>query len=129
MIPFAYINEWREAAPWDAQVMVEQDLIISRIVVELFSDPVLRDTLIFRGGTALNKLCFPQPLRYSEDVDLAAKLEHPGFAEDCVPLLRPGTVFDPAADAKLVEDRLLSLLPNPKTPAVQRSPADERPQP
>jgi predicted nucleotidyltransferase component of viral defense system len=266
MIPFAYINEWRDAAPWDAQVMVEQDLIISRIVVELFSDPLLRDALVFRGGTALNKLCFPHPLRYSEDVDLvqreagpigsvfdavrralggwlgekparkqgpgvvnlvyralsedmpplplrikieintrehfrvlpiverylrvesrwfngesripvyateellgtklralfqrrkgrdlfdlaaalrdlspdaagivdafqrymaeegrhitgdefranlAAKLEHPGFAEDCVPLLKPGTVFDPAADARLVEEKLLSLLPTP----------------
>ncbi|MBM4164093.1 MAG: hypothetical protein FJ222_06600 [Lentisphaerae bacterium] len=43
--------------------------------------------------------------------NLAAKLGHPGFAEDCEPLLRPGTVFDPAADSKLVEKRLLSLLP------------------
>ncbi len=282
MIPFAYINEWRDTAPWDAQVMVEQDLIISRIVVDLFSEPFLRDALIFRGGTALNKLCFPRPLRYSEDVDLvqreagpigpvfdvvrralggwlgekparkqgpgvvnlvyramsedmpplplrikieintrehfrvlpivepclrvesrwfngearipvyateellgtklralyqrrkgrdlfdlaaalrelspdaaavvdafqrymaeegrrvtgdefranlAAKLDHPGFAEDCTPLLKPGTVFDPAADAKLVEERLLSLLPDPKGPAAQRIPADERPQP
>ncbi len=278
MIPFAYINEWREAAPWDAQVMVEQDLIISRIVVELFTDPFLREALIFRGGTALNKLCFLRPLRYSEDVDLVqreagpigpifdavrramggwlgekparkqgpgvvnlvyramsedvpplplrikieintrehfrvfpvvdpclrvasrwfngearvpvyateellgtklralyqrrkgrdlfdlaaalrelspdtaavvdafqrymaeegrhitgdefranlfAKLDHPGFAEDCAPLLKPGTVFDPAADAKLVEERILSLLPDPQTPAVQRIPADE----
>ncbi len=267
MIPLAYINEWRGAAPWDAQVMVEQDLIISRIVVELFSDPFLRDALIFRGGTALNKLCFPRPLRYSEDVDLVqrepgpigpvfdavrralggwlgekparkqgpgvvnliyramsedvpplqlrikieintrehlqvlpiverslriesrwfngearvpvyateellgtklralyqrrkgrdlfdlaaalrelspgvaaimdafhrymaeegrrvtgdefranldAKLDHPGFAEDCAPLLKPGTVFDPAGDAKLVEAKLLSLLPDPR---------------
>ncbi|WP_371418886.1 nucleotidyl transferase AbiEii/AbiGii toxin family protein [Labrys sp. KNU-23] len=24
----------------------------------------------FRGGTALNKLHFPAPLRYSEDIDL-----------------------------------------------------------
>jgi predicted nucleotidyltransferase component of viral defense system len=282
MISFAYINEWRDAAPWDTQVMVEQDLIISRIVIELFSDPFLRDALIFRGGTALNKLCFPRPLRYSEDVDLvqreagpigpvfdavrramgdwlgekparkqgpgvvnliyrvlsedvpplplrikieintrehfrvlpiverglrvesrwftgearipvyateellgtklralyqrrkgrdlfdlaaalrelspdaaaivdafqrymaeegrrvtgdefrvnlAAKLDHPGFAEDCAPLLKPGTVFDPAADARLLEERLLSLLPNPKGPADQRIPADKRPQP
>ncbi len=267
MIPFAYINEWRDAAPWDAQAMVEQDLIISRIVVDLFSDPFLREALVFRGGTALNKLCFPRPLRYSEDVDLvqreagpigpvfdavrralsdylgakparkqgpgvvnlvyrvlsedvpplplrikieintrehfrvlpiverslrvesrwfngearipvyateellgtklralyqrrkgrdlfdlaaalrelapdagtvvttfqrymaaegqqvtraefganlAAKLDHPGFAEDCAPLLKPGTVFDPPADAKLLEERMLSLLPDPK---------------
>jgi predicted nucleotidyltransferase component of viral defense system len=266
MIPFAYINEWRENAPWDAQSMVEQDLIISRIVVELFSDPLLRDALLFRGGTALNKLCFPRPLRYSEDVDLvqreagpigpifdavrralggwlgekparkqgpgvvnvvyrvlsedvpplplrikieintrehfrvlpvvdrclrvesrwfsgearipvyateellgtklralyqrrkgrdlfdlaaalrelspdaaavvdafqrymaeegrrvtgaefsanlAAKLGHPGFFEDCAPLLKPGTVFDPQADAKLLEERILFLLPTP----------------
>jgi predicted nucleotidyltransferase component of viral defense system len=248
--------------------MVEQDLIISRIVVELFSDPFLRDALIFRGGTALSKLCFPRPLRYSEDVDLvqreaapigpvfdavrraldcwlgekparkqgpgvvnlvyramsedvppmqlrikieintrehfrvlpivercfrvesrwfhgearvpvyaieellgtklralyqrrkgrdlfdlaaalrelspdtaavvetfhhymaeegrritgdefranlAAKLGHPGFAEDCGPLLKPGTVFNPEADAKLVEERLLSLLPDSRS--------------
>lgn len=283
MIAGADIAAWMsEGYTWRTNAMVEQDLIISRIVVELFSDPFLRDALIFRGGTALNKLCFPHPLRYSEDVDLvqreagpiglvfdavrralggwlgekparkqgpgvvnvvyrtlsedvpplplrikieintrehfrvlpiverhlrvesrwfngearipvyateellgtklralyqrrkgrdlfdlaaalrdlspdaaaivdtfqrymaeedrritrdefranlAAKLEHPGFAEDCVPLLRPGTVFDPAADSKLVEERLLSLLPNPKTPAAQRTPADERPQP
>jgi hypothetical protein len=60
--------------------------------------------------------------------NLAAKLEHPGFAEDCAPLLRPGIVFDPAADAKLVEERILSLLPDPKTSAVQRIAADERTQ-
>ena len=265
MIPFAYINEWRDCAPWVAQAMVEQDLIISRIVAEIFSDPFLRDALIFRGGTALNKLCFPQPLRYSEDVDLvqreagpigplfdtvrrvlggwlggkparkqgpgvvnlvyrvqsedvpplplrikieintrehfrvlpivarrlhvksrwfsgdvqipiyateellgtklralyqrrkgrdlfdlaialrelspdaatlvevfqqymsaegqrvtqadfstklAAKLDHPGFIEDCAPLLRPGTSFNPITDAKLIEERIISLLPN-----------------
>lgn len=73
MISFAYLNEWREHAPWNAQVMVEQDLIISRIVVELFSDPYLREALIFRGGTALNKLCFSRPLRYSEDIDLVQR--------------------------------------------------------
>ncbi len=37
-----------------------------------------------------------------------------GFVEDCAPLLNPGTEFDPKSDAKLLEDRLLSLLPNPK---------------
>jgi len=30
----------------------------------------LRDQLRFRGGTALDKLHFPTPLRYSEDIDL-----------------------------------------------------------
>ena len=36
----------------------------------IFSDPFLRGELRFRGGTALNKLHFPAPLRYSEDIDL-----------------------------------------------------------
>jgi hypothetical protein len=42
--------------------------------------------------------------------NLVDKLRHPGFAADCAPLLRPGVVFDPAADAKLVEERILSRL-------------------
>ncbi|OHV80421.1 nucleotidyl transferase AbiEii/AbiGii toxin family protein [Rhizobium sp. LCM 4573] len=57
--------------PWASQWQVEQDLIISRAIVAIFSDPFLRDELRFRGGTALNKLHFPKPLRYSEDIDLA----------------------------------------------------------
>ena len=73
MIPLAYINEWKEFAPWDMQSMVEQDLILSRILVEIFSDPTLQDQLIFRGGTALHKLCFPRPLRYSEDIDVVQR--------------------------------------------------------
>jgi predicted nucleotidyltransferase component of viral defense system len=31
---------------------------------------LLREQLRFRGGTALNKLHFPAPVRYSEDIDL-----------------------------------------------------------
>jgi predicted nucleotidyltransferase component of viral defense system len=45
-------------------------LIISRALVALFGDPALKTALRFRGGTALNKLLFPEPLRYSEDIDL-----------------------------------------------------------
>jgi predicted nucleotidyltransferase component of viral defense system len=266
VIARADIAAWRYGGyGWRTDAMVEQDLIISRIVVALFSDPWLRNALIFRGGTALNKLCFPRPLRYSEDIDfvqrdtgpigpvfdavrrvlggwlgakparkqgpgvvslvyramsedvpplplrikieintrehfcslpladrtlcvksrwfsgesripvyateellgtklralyqrrkgrdlfdlaaalrgmavdtgdivatfqhymategqyvtrdefnanLTAKLSHPGFAEDCPPLLRPGTVFEIEDDARLVEDKLLSLLPD-----------------
>lgn len=73
MISIAYINEWKESAPWKMQAMVEQDLILSRILVVLFSDPVLREQLVFRGGTALHKLCFPKPMRYSEDIDLVQR--------------------------------------------------------
>ncbi len=55
-----------------------------------------------------------QVTRAEFSANLAAKLDHPGFVEDCAPLLNPGTEFDPKADAKQLEDRLLSLLPYPK---------------
>jgi len=70
MIPQDYITAWSGIAPWASQRQIEQDLIISRALVALFSDPFLRGELRFRGGTALNKLHFPAPLRYSEDIDL-----------------------------------------------------------
>jgi predicted nucleotidyltransferase component of viral defense system len=38
--------------------------------VAIFSDQHLRTQLRIRGGTALNKLHFPQPFRYSEDIYL-----------------------------------------------------------
>ena len=38
--------------------------------VEIFNHDLLRTNLRFRGGTALNKIIFPEPLRYSEDIDL-----------------------------------------------------------
>jgi predicted nucleotidyltransferase component of viral defense system len=69
MIPLMNIVAWGRKVPWAEQRQVEQDLIISRALVELFNDPFLAGQLRFRGGTALNKLHFPKPLRYSEDID------------------------------------------------------------
>ncbi len=42
-------------------------LIISRALCDLFNAPSLNGKIAFRGGTAINKLLFKQPLRYSED--------------------------------------------------------------
>lgn len=56
MIPSQYIIEWSGIAPWKANEQVEQDLVISRSLVELFSDDFIADKLAFRGGTALHKL-------------------------------------------------------------------------
>ena len=70
MIPQDYITAWSRVAPWASQRQVEQDLITSRTLVAIFSEPFLRGELRFRGGTALNKLHFPAPLRCSEDIDL-----------------------------------------------------------
>ena len=69
MIPTADILAWRAGHPWVSNAQVEQDLIICRAVIELFSRPVLREQLAFRGGTALHKLFLKPATRYSEDID------------------------------------------------------------
>ena len=70
MIPAQNVVAWGAVVPWADQRQVEQDLIIGRALVEIFSDHMLRDAVRVRGGTALNKLHFPKPMRYSEDIDL-----------------------------------------------------------
>ena len=70
MIPQADIIEWRSKAPWKSVAQVEQDLVICRALVNLFSQEPLREQLVFRGGTALYKLHLRPSARYSEDIDL-----------------------------------------------------------
>jgi len=70
VIPQANITAWRASVPWADDAQVEQDLALSRAVVELFADDNLAGKLALRGGTALNKLFLQQPFRYSEDIDL-----------------------------------------------------------
>ena len=70
MIKERFLLEWAEQFPWRRSEQVEQDLLISRAVVAIYSDPYLAERLAWRGGTALYKLYLtPQP-RYSEDIDL-----------------------------------------------------------
>ena len=70
MIPKPHIAKWQQHAPWKEFAQVEQDLIISRALVEIFSDDFLKENLAFRGGTALHKLYLYPAARYSEDIDL-----------------------------------------------------------
>lgn len=70
MIPIQSIVAWGNVVPWVEARQIEQDLIISRALIEIFSNSMLSKELRFRGGTALNKLHFPAPYRYSEDIDL-----------------------------------------------------------
>lgn len=70
MIPLDYITEWRAEAPWTMTSQVEQDLMLSRALVEMFTDSNIGDRLAFRGGTALYRLHIRPAARYSEDIDL-----------------------------------------------------------
>ncbi len=78
MIPGDYITEWRSQVPWVQDFQVEQDLAISRALVEIFTHPLLAKSLAFRGGTALYKLYIHPPARYSEDIDLVQIQVEPG---------------------------------------------------
>jgi predicted nucleotidyltransferase component of viral defense system len=77
MIPLAHIQQWTAHAPWPDLRQVEQDLIICRTLCDLFGSEKLRGKIAFRGGTAINKLLFGKPLRYSEDIDLVQTQPEP----------------------------------------------------
>ena len=69
MIPKAHITAWRARAPWLADAQVEQDLIISRAIVELFRVPEIASSLVFRadsskrGGSTLRTASTPRTRR------------------------------------------------------------------
>lgn len=90
MIPRSAITHWNKQVPWEDIANIEQDLIITRAITDIFSDDYLASELAFRGGTALHKLYLsPQP-RYSEDIDLVQI--NPGPIKNI--LLRLGEVLN-----------------------------------
>jgi len=70
VIPSDFIVDWRASTRWATDEQVEQDLVLSRALVEIFKDTELANDLALRGGTALHKLHFSPARRYSEDIDL-----------------------------------------------------------
>ena len=77
MIARRYIEEWKEFATWPDNSQIEQDLVIERALVEMFSDEIISKSLAFRGGTAFHKLFLKPQVRYSEDIDLVQIKEGP----------------------------------------------------
>ncbi len=75
---------------------IEQDLVISRALVDLYNEPYIKDALVFRGGTALNKLFINPPARYSEDIDFVQKRPEPiGQTIDAIRALLKPWLGDP----------------------------------
>ena len=97
MIAMADILEWRATHPWQTLSQVEQDLVLSRCIVALFSRDDVAQSLAMRGGTVLHKLHCAPARRYSEDIDLVQ--------------VRPGPI-GPIFDA--VKSALSPLLGQPK---------------
>jgi hypothetical protein len=53
MINRAAILQWRARASWNKGEQIEQDLIISRALIAIFSDEFLASQLAFRGGNSI----------------------------------------------------------------------------
>ena len=86
-------------------IQVEQDLVICRALIDIFSNPLLKNALAFRGGTALYKLHLKPAARYSEDIDLVQVKA--GAAGPMMQALR--AVLDPGLGVprwKQTEDRV-----------------------
>jgi hypothetical protein len=47
MIPKAHVLDWAAKTPWPEEQQVEQDLLICRALVAIFSDDFLRSRLAF----------------------------------------------------------------------------------
>jgi predicted nucleotidyltransferase component of viral defense system len=77
VIPAAFITEWRARVPWPESYQVEQDLILSRLMVEIAGSELLGGELVMRGGTCLHKLHLLKPYRYSEDLDYVRRTAGP----------------------------------------------------
>jgi predicted nucleotidyltransferase component of viral defense system len=69
VIPAPAVTAWSLTAPWPTRAQVEQDLLLSRLIIEVANHPYLGGELVFRGGTCLHKLHLDAPRRYSEDLD------------------------------------------------------------
>src|SRR3990167_11541416 len=50
--------------------VIEQDYVLSWLLVGIFNHPKLRSFLVFKGGTALKKMYFGE-YRFSEDLDFS----------------------------------------------------------
>jgi predicted nucleotidyltransferase component of viral defense system len=96
----ANITAWRAQAPWALDEQVEQDLVLSRALCEIFARPELHEMLAFRGGKALHKLFFDPPGRYSEDLDLVQ-----------VTAGRDESGYDIDEAYSLVPERLIARIP------------------
>ena len=70
MIPPMHLVQWRTKTPWGPDSQIEQDLVLTKALIQLYADPYVKESFALRGGTALQKLFLNPPSRYSEDIDL-----------------------------------------------------------
>ena len=103
----------RLGIPWEA---IERDYVLSWILDGISQTPALRDTLVFKGGTALRK-CYFGNYRFSEDLDFSA-LEGVPTGEDMersmVEVCETATrTLDEYAPMEIASERYTERQPHP----------------
>ena len=101
MIPRDYVTAWRAIAPWVEDAQVEQDLVVSRALVEIFS-PRIRAYMDAERHPVTRAM-------FERNLD--GKLRDPSFGSDMSGLLAAGREWHALTAAQSVTDKLLSLLP------------------
>lgn len=101
MIPQLFLEQWKKEAPWQSMAMIEQDLIISRVLIDIYNNSIVAKKLVFRGGTALNKIYIKPQARYSEDIDLV-QIEK-GAIGDVIDAIRTSLVWLGEPKRKMTE--------------------------
>ncbi len=127
MIPKGSITAWRKIAPWSEDWQIEQDLIVSRALVDLFNRPKIGGRDLFDLDLALNHSEFDvDPLleafdeymkfggtpvtRAQFEANMAAKITDAPFLSDVSPILRTGVDHNPVEAWSRVHSALVSRL-------------------
>jgi hypothetical protein len=58
VIAQAYLNEWISRAPWPTQIQIEQDLVLSRLIVEIAGHELLGGELNTSGRDLLEQAAY-----------------------------------------------------------------------
>jgi len=115
-----YLAQWRTKAPWGPDAQIEQDLVLTKALIQLYSDPRLTAAFALRGGTAMQKLYLDPPTRYSEDIDLVQIQPEPiGSAIDAIRQLLDPWLGIPQRDRKESRVTLIYRFES-EMPPVQR---------
>ena len=103
----------RLGIPWE---VLERDYLLSWMLAGISRVPVLQDTLVFKGGTALRK-CYFGDYRFSEDLDFSGLDGVPkgghlqrSVMEACETAAR---VLDEYAPVEITSERYLEREPHP----------------
>jgi predicted nucleotidyltransferase component of viral defense system len=103
----------RSGLPWE---VLERDYLLSWILAGISRVDVLRDILVFKGGTALKK-CYFREYRFSEDLDFTSVGSAPtgrrmkmAMDEACAIAVK---LLDPYAPVEIVCERHVEHDPHP----------------